>query len=196
MANFSMSDAELWRLILKDNHHAFTILFKRHWLRLYKASLRYIKDTEACEEVIHDLFLNIWRRRKYLTIINFESYLKAAARYQVYNYLKKHRAVALEFRENISDEDGGYELNSGHEEISYKDLEDQLSQHLRSLPERCQEIFYLSRKQQLNNNEIAERLGISKRTVENQITCALRCIRFNMKNIVVSILLLSSIIIN
>jgi len=158
--------------------------------------LRYIKDTEACEEVIHDLFLNIWRRRNYLTIVNFESYLKAATRYQVYSYLKKHRLVALELRESISDKDGGYELNSGLEEISYKDLENQLNHHLRSLPERCQEIFYLSRKQQLNNSEIAERLGISKRTVENQITYALQCIRFNMKDIVIALLLLSSIIIN
>ena len=196
MANFSMSDAELWSLILKDDHHAFTILFKRHWLKLYRTSLRYIKDTEACEEVIHDLFLNIWRRKNYLTIINFESYFKAAARYQVYNYLKKHKAVALEFRENISDEDAGYELNSGYEEISYDDLENQLNQHLRSLPERCQEIFQLSRKHQLNNSEIAERLGISKRTVENQITCALQSIRFNMKDIVIAILLLSTIIIS
>jgi len=196
MANFSMSDAELWSLIVKDDHHAFTMLFKRHWLSIYKSALRYIKDPEACEEVVHDLFLNIWKRRNYLTIINFERYLKASARYQVYSYLKKHRSFTLELREKFSDADGGFELNSGHEEIVYKDLEDQLSQHLRSLPERCQEIFYLSRKQQLNNSEIAERLGISKRTVENQITYALQRIRFNMKNIVVTVLLLLQIMVS
>ncbi len=190
MANFSLTDAELWSLIIKDDHYAFTVLFKRHWLTLYRTSLRYVKDTEACEEVIHDLFLNIWRRRSYLTIVDFDSYFKAATRYQVYKYLKKHKAFALEYRENFSDEDAGYELNSAYEEISYRDLEDQLNQHLKALPERCQEIFYLSRKQQLNNSEIAERLGISKRTVENQITHALQCIRFNMKDIVVAVLLL------
>jgi len=196
MANFSMSDAELWSLIVKDDHHAFTMLFKRHWLSIYKSALRYIHDPETCEEIVHDLFLNIWKRRNYLTIINFQSYLKASARYQVYNYLKKHRSVTLELRENFSDADGGFEFNSGHEGIIYKDLEDQLSQHLRSLPERCQEIFYLSRKQQLNNSEIAERLGISKRTVENQITYALQRIRFNMKNIVMAGLLLLHVMVS
>lgn len=190
MANCYLSDAELWDLIVNDDHHAFTIMFQRHWLRLYKTSLHYVKDAEACEEIIHDLFLNIWNRRNYLVINDFDKYFKAAARYQVYAYIKKTKTVLVEYREHIEDENGRYELNTGDERISFRDLEGQLEQQLKSLPERCQEIFFLSRVEQLNNNEIAEKLGISKRTVENQITRALQCIRFNMKDIVYSILVL------
>jgi RNA polymerase sigma-70 factor (family 1) len=190
MANISLSDGELWNLIVKDNHHAFTMLFQRHWLRLYKTAQRYVKDDEAAEEIVHDLFLNIWKRREYLQINDFNKYFKAAARYQVYAYLKAQKAVSLEYRDDISEENIGHELNSGQEKISYQELEDQLAHHLNSLPERCQEIFSLSRTYHLNNNEIAEKLGISKRTVENQITRALQSIRFNMKDIVTSLLAL------
>ncbi len=194
MANCSLSDAELWNLIVKDDHHAFTIMFQRHWLRLYKTTLNYIKDTEACEEIIHDLFLNIWKRKNYLTISDFDKYFKAATRYQVYNYIKKNKTVPIEYREHIPEESGSYALNIADENISYQDLEGQLSQYLKSLPERCQEIFFLSRVHQLDNNEIAEKLGISKRTVENQITRALQCIRFNIKDIVFSFLLFCAMI--
>jgi RNA polymerase sigma-70 factor (family 1) len=188
MENCYLSDAELWDLIVNDNHHAFTIMFQRHWLRLYKTALQYAKDPEASEEIVHDLFLNIWKRRNFLIISDFDKYLKAATRYQVYAYIKKNKTV-IEYRENISDENERFELNSAHEKISYQELEGQLVQHLKSLPERCQEIFFLSRVQHLNNNEIAEKLGISKRSVENQITRALQCIRFNMTDILFSILL-------
>ncbi len=189
MANCSLSDAELWNLIVKDDHKAFAAMFQRHWLRLYKTALQHVKDPEASEEIVHDLFLNIWNRRNFLVINDFDKYLKAATRYQVYAYIKKNKTVTIEYRESLSEELEGYEVNTADEKIAYEELEGQLVYHLRSLPERCREIFFLSRVQQLNNNEIAEKLGISKRTVENQITRALQCIRFNMKDIVFSFLL-------
>ncbi len=139
---------------------------------------------------MQDLFLNIWNRRTYLVINYFYKYFKDAARYQVYAYIKKTKTVLVEYREHIEDENGRHELNKAYERISFRDLEGKLALQLKSLPDRCQEIFFLSRVEQLDNNEIAEKLGISKRTVENQITRALQCIRFNMKDIVYSILVL------
>jgi RNA polymerase sigma-70 factor (ECF subfamily) len=125
-----------------------------------------------------------------LVINDFDKYLKAATRYQVYAFIKKNKTVAIEYRETLPERIEGYEINAAAEKIAYQELEGQLIYHLRLVPERCREIFFLSRVQQLNNSEIAEKLGISKRTVENQITRALQCIRFNMKDIVFSLLLL------
>jgi RNA polymerase sigma-70 factor (ECF subfamily) len=193
MAMCSLSDAELWSLIVKDDQHAFTAMFQRHWLTLYKTAHKYVKDEEAAEEIIHDLFLNIWNRRNHLTIHDFNRYFKAAARYQVYAYIKKHKTATLEYREYIRDENEVYALYSAHDKILYQELENQLIDHLKTLPERCREIFFLSRVRQLDNSEIAAQLGISKRSVENQITRALQCVRFNMKNIVMSLLILFSI---
>ncbi|MXV16516.1 sigma-70 family RNA polymerase sigma factor [Pedobacter sp. HMF7056] len=180
-----MNDAELWTLIISDDYRAFTVLFERHWLRLYKTALRYTKDHAACDEVVHDLFVNIWEKRKHLVVLDFERYLVAATRYQVYTYLKRCKRSALEYREDVSLLKQSITLsaiNTGQEKMLYHDLESAIDDKLKLLPKRCQEIFFLSRKEHLSNKEIAERLSISKRSVENQITVALKYLRVCLKN--------------
>ncbi|WP_184545381.1 RNA polymerase sigma-70 factor [Mucilaginibacter sp. FT3.2] len=183
MALSFLSDADLWELILNDNYRAFTTLFQRHWLRLYRTALKYIKDEEACEEVVHDLFLNLWKRKAHLKIENFDHYLKAATRYQVYTYLKAHKPSPVLYLEDYELDNKVVEFNNGYEKMMYNDLEGELNQQIQVLPNRCQEIFILSRIHKLSNMEIAEKLGVSKRTVENQLTHALRFIRGRMKHI-------------
>jgi RNA polymerase sigma-70 factor (family 1) len=189
MAYSFLSDADLWILVLDDDYRAFTALFERHWVRLYKTALRYIKDEEVCEEIVHDLFLNLWNRKKHLVISDFHKYLKAAIRYHVYAYLKKHKASPLQLCEDMASEGNLVEMNTAYEKLMYRDMEAELNQQLKSLPQRCQEIFAMSRVEQLSNGEIAEKLGISKRTVENQITFALKFIRGHIKDIALLILL-------
>ena len=178
MALSSQSDAELWKLILNDDYRAFTALFNRHWIRLYRTALKYIKDEEACEEVVHDLFLTIWRTKANLNIENFDHYLKA------------HKASPVLYKENYESYDKVFALNAGYERLEYSDLEKNLNEQLQVLPNRCQEIFVLSRIQHLSNLEIAEKLGVSKRTVENQLTHALRFIRGRMKHIALIVVIL------
>lgn len=184
MAYSSLSDAELWAYILNDDFRAFSALFDRYCLVLYKATQRYINNDDECEEVVHDLFLNIWNRKQVLVIEDFNRYLKAAIRYEVLSYIKKHKIKSTLFIDDISELDQRSEFNVADEKISYQELENQLTQHLRQLPKRCREIFILSRMEHLSNLEIAEKLGISKRSVENQITTALQFLRFHMKDIV------------
>lgn len=81
--------------------------------------------------------------------------------------------------------------NDGENRLINRDLDKWLQQQLMHLPTRCQEIFILSRKDGLRNEEIADRLNISKRTVENQITIALQHIRKNLTNISFTLVLLS-----
>lgn len=174
-----LSDNDLWSLILKDNYRAFTVFFDRYWFKLYKTVQKYFKDESVCEEIIHDLFLNIWQRRHHLTIHNFEHYLKASARYQMYATQRKIKESLLSYREDLEENENYAEPNSGDEKIQYMELEELLNQQLEVLPNRCREIFLLSRKFQLTNTEIGEKLNISKRTVENQITIALKHLKLN-----------------
>lgn len=73
--------------------------------------------------------------------------------------------------------------NSGEEKFDYEELEANINSFLEELPNRAREIFILSRKEHLSNDEIANRLSISKRTVENQITNALKHLRISLKHI-------------
>ena len=83
------TDSELWGQIRLDNYKAFDKLFSRYWSAVYTTSFIYLKDAEACTELVHDIFINIWRNRHHLEISSFKSYLTMASRYQVYKLVKK-----------------------------------------------------------------------------------------------------------
>jgi len=194
MALSSLSDAELWILILNDDYRAFTALFNRHWLKMYNTALRYLHDEQASEEVVHDLFLNIWNRKSHLNISEFDKYFKAATRYQVYAYLKKHKESSLVYLDTFAESYDARNYNNADRNIAYQELESRLNKHLTLLPLRCKEIFLMSRMQHFTNFEIAQKLGINKRTVENQLTHALQSIRINMKDILFSVCILFTLL--
>ncbi|NOW99030.1 RNA polymerase sigma factor [Mucilaginibacter sp. SG564] len=181
MHNPPINDSELWLAIRNDDEQAFAALFDRYWIRLYKTALRYLKDREASEEAVHDVFLNIWNRRHELEIESFPNFLLTAIRYQVYNRM---RAVKSPVVLTITDAEISELLdhNAGESRIKDQELLHELGQYLEQLPKRCQEIFQMSRIDHLSNQEIAGRLGISKRTVENQITMALKHLRVCLKH--------------
>lgn len=189
MRLYSLSDTDLWALIVSGNYRAFTALYERHWLKLYKTAQKYCSDNEVCEEMLHDLFVTIWNRREHLRILDVGQYLKVAIRHQVYAYQKKIIKLEIEYREYINDIPMHPEFNKGYEKILSDDLEMVLQGQLSTLPQRCREIFLLSRKDHLSNLEIAEKLGISKRSVENQITAALKHLRYYQKDLVMIMLL-------
>lgn len=185
------SDSELWDAIAADNSKAFDILFERYWTTIYGTAFSYLKDPEICTQIVHDIFLKIWEKRGIYQIGNFKQYLTSAARYHVYKQLRARKASALTYV-------GDYESfavsqqshNGGDEHLSFLELEHELNTTLIKLPKRCQEIFALSRTDQLSNEEISKRLGISKRSVENQLTTALQFIRTYLKYTVIVFFLL------
>lgn len=175
-------DSDLWEAVGLDNTQAFDLLFDRYWRAVYSTAFTYLKDREACTEVVHDIFLNIWKKRGEFEIQCFKSYLTSAARYHVYKKIRQKRSVPVLYVENyesITTLQQG--KNEGDENIAYIDLQQSVRTSLNKLPHRCREIFVLSRMDHLTNDEIAQQLGISKRTVENQITTALQYLRSILK---------------
>ncbi|SCW45059.1 RNA polymerase sigma factor [Mucilaginibacter sp. NFR10] len=182
MYNSHISDQELWLAVRNDDEYAFAVLFDRYWVRLYKTALRYLKDRENSEEAVHDVFLNIWDRRHQLDIESVPNFLLSAIRYQVYNRMRAAKPPVILELDNL--EAGSFpDYNQGDFRIKNQELLQELSYYLEKLPKRCQEIFYMSRMENLSNQEIAVRLGISKRTVENQITVALKHLRSCFKQV-------------
>ncbi|WP_066831253.1 RNA polymerase sigma factor [Rufibacter ruber] len=175
-------DAEVWQAIQQDDTKAFTALFERYWSRIFTTAFAHLKDREASEEIVHAIFLNLWNKRHQLQIESFPAYLKAAARYHVYRQMKQARVIPLYYTDQLEALPPLTQANTGEEALRVQELDHQLDYELEKLPKRCQEIFLLSRKEQLSNEEIAQQLGISKRSVENQITVALRHLRLFLKN--------------
>ena len=152
---------------------------------MYTSAYNYLRDTEKSKEIVHDIFLNIWQKRKELQIICLKHYLTCCTRYHVYKCLKERKASSIIYIENYNDELNIKQGNEGEIHLAYLDLKSSIQDHLAQLPKRCREIFLLSRIEQMTNDEIATHYGISKRTVENQITHALKFLRVHFKKIAV-----------
>lgn len=186
----SPSDEMLLNLMKGGDADSFNILFERYWERLYSTVFAVCPDSEVCSEIVHDIFLNLWLKREKIQIDYFKGYITASARYHVFRHMKSAGKSSLEYRETLEYVDR-VAINEGESNIRYRELERKVEEELEELPRRCKEIFTLSRKEQLSNDEIAARLDISKRTVENQLTYALRHLRLSIRHFMIFFLLFS-----
>lgn len=176
------SDETLVEAMKKGDSEAFSCLFDRYWQKMYIVVFSISRDKEVCSEIVHDIFLNLWLKREKLQIEYFKGYITASARYHVYRHVKNVKKKTIEYREEL-DYGNLVAVNDGESNIRYRELEKKVEKELEELPCRCREIFILSRMEQLTNDEIAARLDISKRTVENQLTHALHHLRISLKNL-------------
>lgn len=189
MIKQEFTDHQLWQAIKCDDRKAFDMLFERYWSAMYTSAYNYLRDAALSADIVHDIFLNIWQKRKEYEIISLKGYLTSSTRYHVYKCFKARKASPLIYVENYDDETSIQQANAGEEKLASLDLESSVNDHLLQLPKRCREIFLLSRIQQMTNDEIAAHFGISKRTVENQITHALKFLRLHFKDLAVLLLL-------
>ncbi len=137
-------------------------------------STSYTHDVAVIEDIIQEVFLKLWENKDCIEITYIKTYLFRAAKNRVLNYLRdeenRHQLLENWFNQQL-------------EERKYKDCFDidaltkVVNRAIEQLPERCREIFSLSRKEGLSYRQIAERLGISVKTVETQISIALKRIR-------------------
>ncbi|HEV2482401.1 MAG TPA: sigma-70 family RNA polymerase sigma factor [Puia sp.] len=185
------TDAELWAAIRGGDESAFRMLYDRYWTVIYSTAFSYLHDRAACAEIVQTIFLGIWLKRQELNIGDFNPYLKAASRYQVYKRLKLKGTLRILYKDPLAESATRATRNQGEDNIRYQELQSSLEAGLQGLPERCREIFLLSRREQLSIAEIAERLDISRRTVENQLTRALQHLRHSLGDLFVILLLVT-----
>jgi RNA polymerase sigma-70 factor (ECF subfamily) len=161
----------------KGNLLAFNTLYKEYSGRLYRFALGYLKSEAEAEELVQEVFTKIWEKRADLKKeLSFKSFLFTIA----FNIIRKHfrtKAYLSEYFKTgiISDLD-----MQTSQKITYDSLYQYITELVNQLPARRKEIFIKSRFEGLSINEIAEKLKISHKTVENQLTDALKFIRTNL----------------
>ncbi|RZJ76602.1 MAG: sigma-70 family RNA polymerase sigma factor [Flavobacterium sp.] len=186
MAKVTRSDEQLWEAIQENDNRAFAAFYERYWLLLYKAALHYLKDKSDAEEVVQEVFVNVWNRRKSLDIQNFQAYLTSATRYEVYRRIRIFKVNKGELNKDFS-HDMKVVYNAGLERLNLSDNWGILEKCLEELPKRCREIYYMSKMDQLSNTEISDRLSITNHTVENQLAIALKHLKRNFSRFAVII---------
>lgn len=172
----SETDAHLISAIQEGNHQAFERLFQLFYQPLCHFVARFVATNHQAEDIVADLFLQIWRQGANWSprgsIIN---YLYGAARKMAYKHLRR---VRLEQKWMTYDMPLGAASSDATDGVVMQwELETALNQVIGQLPTRRKAVFMLSRYHAMSNAEIATSLGISLKTVENQMTQALRQIR-------------------
>ncbi len=176
MNHQKLSDLHLFELVAKDNRLAFNELFERHWKSLLSSAMKVLNDELAAEDVVQELFIDIWNRRNDLEITNLKGYLHTAIRYQTAKVIARTKFTAD--HEETLEQIEAYLYPETN--LQLQDLKNQIDASLDRLTPRAKEIFVQSRFQNLSNKEIAERNGISIRTVENHLTKALAELRLSL----------------
>jgi RNA polymerase sigma-70 factor (ECF subfamily) len=171
------NEALLVRNLSKGNLLAFNTLYKEYSGRLYRFALGYLKSEDEAEELVQEVFTIIWEKHTDLKEeLSFKSFLFTIA----FNIIRKHfrtKAYLSEyFKTGISD---NLDIRTS-QKITYDSLYQYIIELVNKLPERRKEIFIKSRFHGLTIKEIAEEMKISHKTVENQLTDALRFIRTNL----------------
>lgn len=169
------SDSELIVCLKTGDILSFDKLFSKYSERLFFFSKKILKNHEDAEEIVQDVFLKIWEHRADIDEArSFKSYIFTLA---YHNIITKLRSRNLHTRYAGISLSNSEISNETEAQIIYSDLEKLSNKIIDQMPPKRKQIYLLSRAEGISNLEIAERLNISKNTVENQLTDALKFIR-------------------
>lgn len=178
----ALNDNELADLLRASDEIAFNEIYSRYWDKLYILSKKRLGEAEESEEIVQDIFCNLWRKRYTFILQNgFNNYFSVAVKFEVINRLaKKQKAVAYEKEMAIT---GTEADQSTQRTLDLNELLQQLQYNINSLPEKCRFVFKLQYEQGYSQRQIAETLNISEKTVEAHLTKARRNLRSAFANI-------------
>lgn len=185
----ALSDAELLTALYTDDEGSFTEIYQRYCYQLFTLAYRKLKSREVAEELVQDLFENLWNRRASHEIAQLKQYLFSALRYRIINHVKAQQVRA------------GYELycrltgtkadTVTEDALAHGELSAALVDGMRKLPVKTREIFQLSRLEQYSVAEISGRVNLSEKTVEYHLTKSLKLLRSYLQDFLTLSLVIS-----
>jgi RNA polymerase sigma-70 factor (ECF subfamily) len=168
-----ISDSEIIRRIRHGDKGQFESLFRSSYVSLVRYARSIIKDQDAGEEIVQDLFLRLWQEREKIKIeSSLNGYLFRAVHNRCLHWIGHNRIIEKHAQEMAYRQTSSVETPS--EIIQYKELQAKIARILEKLPERCGKIFCMNRFDGLKYSEIADKLSISVKTVEADMGRALR----------------------
>jgi RNA polymerase sigma-70 factor (family 1) len=168
----SLADADLLAALRTGDEGSFAEIYQRYCYPLFSVAYQKLKNRETAEELVQDLFENLWSRRASCEIQQLGSYLFSALRYRIINHVKAQQvrtSYELYCRLVASEADSTTE-----DTLRLNELRTALLASVRKLPAKTREIFQLSRLEQYSVAEISGRVNLSEKTVEYHLTKSLK----------------------
>ena len=151
----------------QGDERAFSVVFRKFYPKVHRFAFMLLKNKDDADDVCQMIFEKVWNKRdKFRDINDFDSYLFITSKYTVLNYISAKKIVPLDI-DNIPDIYSN--SDSPHDFVVAKDTRLLIDMVIENLPKQRQVIYRMSREQNLKNEDIAQLLGIQKKTVENHL---------------------------
>lgn len=175
-------------MIKESNEVAFQVLFERLWERMLTLAFGMLKNRERAQDIVQEVWIDIWERRNTIEIQNIEAYILRATRFSVYKELRdtKSTVISNEFLNTLATPITENIL----EKIYAQESENKIDKLVKNLPPKCNQIFVLSRYKGFANSEISAMLNISQRTVETHISNALFRLKKELSTYIIFLLII------
>ncbi|AFD07228.1 RNA polymerase sigma factor [Solitalea canadensis] len=179
------TDSILLGELQKGNLAGFDEIYTKYWRPLYRTAYRILKDEQASEDVVQETFIRFWENRDRIVPTNIKGWLCTTSYRLVLKSLKqiqsKDNIEVISFGEPLAEE--------ADQRLHVRQLQLQIDQCVADLPEQSRKVFTMSRYEELSVKNIAQKLGISPKTVEGHVTLALKKLRNNLRSTIIPLVL-------
>jgi RNA polymerase sigma-70 factor (family 1) len=164
-------------LIAVDDEVAFREIYDRYWKKLLSLATFKTNSREVGEEIVQELFIKLWERRKTLEISHLQSYLFTALKYQIISHLRQ-----VVIQRNVLETSFGEASVDTEDFLTAEALQTAIEKAVYQLSDKTQAIFRMSRFDEKSHKEIALALDLSEKSVEYHITQALKFLKVYLKD--------------
>jgi len=172
-------DRQILNLLKSDGEKAMEIIYSDYYNYLCHATYKILNDSVSTEDIVQDVLMEIWKKKDTLNItISLKAYMRRASINKALNYLRSKR---MQFEDDDKYTETFIATDDSHQALEYSEFSDMIDGSIESLPEKCRLVFSLSRFEGMTYQQIADKLEISIKTVENQISKALKILRKDIK---------------
>ncbi len=171
-------DQEVLLLIKNGDESGMKYMYDQYYRYLCHAVYKVLGDGNTVEDIVQEVYYEIWRKRETLDIqISLKAYLRRAAINKSLNHIRNQK---MKFTDDEHIKDRFIDDDDSHEKLEVAELQDVINESVSNLPEKCRIVFSMSRFESMSYKEIAAELSISVKTVENQISKALKVVRLSL----------------
>lgn len=192
MALISLDNEEvLLERLKRDDEVSFAHIYQHYWKSMLLVAWNHTKDKGLAEDIVHEVFMQLWEKRKDQDIGSIAGYLTTAVKFSVFKYYRKEQR-----RKELAQENNLFAITSIDDEakIQHLFLEEYVKGIVEQMPEKCRLVFTLSRFEGMKNPEIAAILQISEKGVEANLTRALKTLKKHMKRDGILLLCLAQVV--
>ena len=182
------NDTLLLQQIEKGSESAFNVLFEKYWEKTYSDAYKRLKNQDDAKDIVQEIFTHIWINREKVHIEDLPAYLNVAIRNKVIKYVAKQKPFHpfFDILDNIPEKNSRADAN-----LLWKEFFKSYEALLKSLPPKRQIIFRLRYQEDLSTKDISMQLGITRKTVQNQLGKAIETLKVSILRILtIAIILL------